>query len=128
MGSLQKWSRKKFGSVKKELEGLWKQLDALLMQGKGVQDQEYQTVSRRMEEILYREEMILLQRSRIVWLREGDRNSTSFFHRKATWRHKKNRICRLQKTDGTWTENREEMANVATNFFKNLYIYQRSHS
>lgn len=55
MGSLQKWSRKKFGSVKKELEGLWKQLDALLMQGKGVQDQEYQTVSRRMEEILYRE-------------------------------------------------------------------------
>jgi hypothetical protein len=44
-----------------------------------------------MEELLYREEMMWLKRSRISWLKEVDRN-TSFFHRKASCRGKKNKV------------------------------------
>jgi hypothetical protein len=35
----------------------------------------------KMDELLYREEMLWLRRSRITWLKEGDRN-TNFFHRR----------------------------------------------
>ena len=73
-----------------------------------------------MDELLYREEMMWLQRSRISWLREGDRN-TSFFHRKAAWRAKKNKIRRLKAEDGRYIENKKEMEEMATTFFKNLY-------
>lgn len=52
---------------------------------------------------LLREEIMWKQRSRIAWLREGDKN-TEFFHRKATWRRKKNKIHKLQGTDGSWIE------------------------
>jgi hypothetical protein len=47
--------------------------------------------------------------------------TTKFFHQKANWRAKKNKIDRLQKSDGTTTENKEEMEEMATSFFKELY-------
>lgn len=60
------------------------------------------------------------QRSRIKWLREGDKN-TEFFHRQATWRRKKNKIVRLKREDGTWAENNEQIHKEINEFFKGLY-------
>jgi hypothetical protein len=73
-----------------------------------------------MDELLYREEMMGSQRSRIAWLMEGDHN-TKFFHRKAAARAKKNTIKRLRSDDNQVTQDREEMEVLTTNFFKNLY-------
>jgi hypothetical protein len=73
-----------------------------------------------MDEILYREEMMWLQRSQIAWLREGDRN-TKYFHRKAIARAKKNKNTKLASNDGQTTKDRKTMQDMATSFFKNLY-------
>ena len=55
-----------------------------------------------------------------MWLKEGDRN-TRFFHQKAVWRARKNRIRRLKASNGQWCENPDQMAAMATAFFKDLY-------
>ena len=47
----------------------------------------------RMDELLYREEMMWLQRSRIAWLNEGDR--------KAVWRSRKDHVNSLRRDDGS---------------------------
>lgn len=52
-------------------------------------------ISDRMDELLYREEMMWLQRSRIAWLKEGDQN-TSYFHKQAVWRARKNKIKKAE--------------------------------
>jgi hypothetical protein len=56
----------------------------------------------------------------IAWLHEGDRN-TKYFHRKASSRHKTNRIQKLKRGDGTWTSDTREMEGMARDFFQNLY-------
>lgn len=50
----------------------------------------------------------------------GDRNTT-FFHRKASWRAKKNSISSLRKSDGSLTENLEEIKGITNYVFKQLY-------
>ena len=125
MGSLRQWSKEHFGFVTKELEQAKTELEQLLMQDPVGNQVAIKHIQYKMDELLYREEMMWLQRSRISWLREGDRN-TNFFHRKAAWRAKKNKIRRLKAEDGRYIENKKEMEEMATTFFKNLYTREET--
>jgi hypothetical protein len=58
-----------------------------------------------MDEVLYREEIMWLQRSHTSCLREGDQNM-KFFHRKAAGREKKNKIKSLKQDDGQITQDK----------------------
>jgi hypothetical protein len=123
MGSLYDWKKRHFKPVSKELEKKRKKLEDLMPSTDARSETERKQLLNEMDELLYREELMWMQRSRIAWLREGDRN-TRYFHRKATWRRKKNKIARLRKPDGTWTEDANEMGDLATSFFKQLYTRQ----
>lgn len=125
MSSLREWSIKVFDSVSKELKDLRQKVEALLLDPSADHSDEISTIYRRMDELLYREEMMWLQRSRISWLKEGDRN-TKYFHRHAAWRAKKNKIIRLKDEDSKYVENKEQLEQMATAFFQKLYTKDHS--
>ena len=122
MSKLRSWSQENFGHVKREIEKLRSELaDLQLMDG------DRATIKQKMfrlDELLYREEMLWLQRSRITWLKEGERN-TSYLHRRAVWRERRNYIQRLRRTDGTWCNVPYDMERMATSYFKEVYTKDR---
>ena len=68
----------------------------------------------------YREELFWKQKSRTIWLREGDRN-TKFFHARTKQRRARNRITKLLDSLGNWVETEEGIESLATEYFTNLF-------
>lgn len=69
----------------------------------------------------YREEEIYWrQKSRAIWLREGDRN-TKYFHAKTKQRRARNRITKIKNSMGTWVETEDGIEQVAVEYFGNLF-------
>jgi hypothetical protein len=118
LAALKQWSLTHFSSVRKELETLRAQLASL--QATNADSGAVKETIRNMNDLLYREEMLWLQRSRVAWLREGDRN-TKFFHQPAAWRARKNRIRKLRRGDGVWVHDMNEMIGMVNDYFKTLY-------
>ena len=82
-----------------------------------VQNQaEIKATKARLDEILHREEIMWMQRSRIYWLREGNQN-TKYFHRKASWSVKNNRISKLKRSDGSFAHDSADMTSMTASFF-----------
>jgi hypothetical protein len=73
-------------------------------------EEEMRGLRQRMDVLLYQEEMMWLQRSRIAWLKEGDRN-TKYFHRKAAGRAKKNTIKLLKNMMGKSPETKRRWSH-----------------
>lgn len=55
--------------------------------------------------LLHNQEVRWRQRSKVFWLKEGDKN-TRFFHSAATSHHKKNSIMHLKNIVGMWVEDK----------------------
>jgi hypothetical protein len=106
--------------VSKELAKIRKSMQELSEVNPVAHQVELSNLRNHMDELLYSKEMMWLQRSRISWLKEGDRN-TKIFHRKTAGRSKKNKIKLLQMENGQITKDKKEMAAMACNFFKELY-------
>ncbi|KAL5775024.1 hypothetical protein ACOSP7_012581 [Xanthoceras sorbifolium] len=90
-----------------ELRSLKEELEALY--GRSQDRGQIDGINDRMEQFWR-------QRSRAMWLKEGDRN-TRFFHSKATQRRRRNRIVGLMGDDGRWRDKIEEIERVVVDFY-----------
>jgi hypothetical protein len=116
MKYLQKWSKDKFGSVKIQLEKSRNLLEEL--QNMDADREEIRAVADQMNELLYREEMMWMQR--IDWLKEGDRN-TKIFHSKAVWRARKNKVKVLIDDMGNEHTDHAMMGKLVNEYFEGLF-------
>ena len=115
------WSRNSFGSVSKEIKNLEKRLAAIRKQNDGIISyKEERDIEKRLCELFEREEIMARQRSRIDWLKEGDRN-TAFFHARATARRRTNRIKILKRADGSKCNEQKEIMRMVHDFYSNLF-------
>jgi hypothetical protein len=84
---------------------------------------EERDVAWRLGELLAREEVMMKQRSRVDWLRAGDRN-TGFFQAKIRQRTRANKITTLKRPDGSLCTSQEELEDLSMNFYKQLFAMQ----
>ena len=76
LATLCTFGRKKLSNITREQAKSRTQLEELMTMN--ADRQEIRNITDKMNELLYQEEMMWLQRSRITWLKEGDRNTKYF--------------------------------------------------
>ncbi|XP_028082512.1 uncharacterized protein LOC114283840 [Camellia sinensis] len=120
---LSQWDRTTFGHVQQLIRT--KLSEVRRLDGQDVLSTEDNCVRRNLcceiDELLERDEALWCQRARANWLKEGDRN-TSFFHSKASQRHKKKRINGLENDEGEWCTKPEELEKISVGFFEDLFL------
>lgn len=122
---MQEWEASTFGLVCQELAKLRRELEQVWERtiGVGPPRREKQLMT-RISELLSREEMMEKQRSRMDWLKEGDRN-TSFYQAKARERAQTNKIASLLLADGSFVTEQEDLEVEARSFYMNLFTAQQ---
>jgi hypothetical protein len=119
--TLKDWSRATFGSVQKKIRRLEQQL--FFLRGQAMTDamlKEERDIEHQLCELFECEEIMARQRSRVEWLREGDRN-TSFFHARASARKRTNKISALVREDGSKCESQGEIKGMVHQFYEHLF-------
>lgn len=66
------------------------------------------------------EEIYWKQKSRLTWLRSGDRN-TRYFHAVTRGKRIRNTITSIQDSNGVIGKGQKEIATIAEDYFKNLF-------
>uniref|UniRef100_A0A803PQN1 Reverse transcriptase domain-containing protein n=1 Tax=Cannabis sativa TaxID=3483 RepID=A0A803PQN1_CANSA len=84
---------------------------------------EISNLQSHLDSLLYKQEILWKQRSKVHWLRAGDKN-TKFFHQKASSRKKTNFIRKLTLDDGTIISTHSAIEAEICRFFSNLFQSQ----
>lgn len=66
------------------------------------------------------EEMLWYQKSRVNWIKDGDRNTT-FFHLSTIARRWRNKIAAIKDEEGNWIEDKEAVKDHVLSYFTNLF-------
>ncbi|XP_048593215.1 uncharacterized protein LOC106393995 [Brassica napus] len=105
-------SAKLVEELKEKVEGLYADDNATT--------EEIAAALKELSHALKAEEMFWKQKSRVFWLREGDRN-TKFFHALTKQRRARNKITQLLDENGNIIEDDEGLVVIATSYFRQIF-------
>ncbi|XP_050259924.1 uncharacterized protein LOC126704995 [Quercus robur] len=106
---LKRWNKSCFGSSRekiKELEQKIAQIQSLEATKENLELEA--SLSLELDEWLAREDLKWKQKSREIWIREGDQN-TRFFHLSTLVRRRRNCIQEIKLEDGSWINDGEDI-------------------
>jgi hypothetical protein len=122
--NLHSWGKQKFGNLPKKIREAQEDLQGMNEQNSNVDLMELiKTKEKEIDTLLQQEEMWWSQSSRVLWLKHGDKN-TSFFHKKASHRRKKNMIDAITDRMGHVQTVYENIETTFINHFKDLFTSQ----
>ncbi|XP_024163967.1 uncharacterized protein LOC112170934 [Rosa chinensis] len=118
---LRLWHRMDFNQQQTEMRIVKEKLNDLMRQQHSVQLYEEQRLLHvHYSQLLSFQETYWRQRSRALWLKEGDRNTT-FFHRKASNRRSRNLIKGLLDDHGIWQTEPQEIQAILLQYFQTIF-------
>ncbi|XXG40676.1 hypothetical protein AAC387_Pa01g1334 [Persea americana] len=81
---------------------------------------EFTEARNRYNALLHSHEVFWKQRSKSLWLKEGDMNSC-YFHMTASARKQKNTFVKLRSNQGQWCSTSDEIDSMIIEYFRNLF-------
>lgn len=118
--ALLQWSRQQQVNMAKEIQRIKGEMDRM-KEHWGQRDWNGWNLLRgELHEAYKEDEAYWCQKSRIQWLKEGDKN-TKYFHASTIQRRKANHIGLLEKESGGWCQNGEEVVEEISAFYSNLF-------
>ncbi|XP_060969468.1 uncharacterized protein LOC133036755 [Cannabis sativa] len=86
----------------------------------------FNNASAKLNKVLLQREIFWKQRSKQLWLREGDSNS-KYFHASASSRRRRNSIQRLKDANGVWVDWNGSLPSVMVDYFSSLFTANAVH-
>ncbi|XVF69935.1 hypothetical protein PTKIN_Ptkin11bG0120800 [Pterospermum kingtungense] len=121
---LRQWHRAKYERNKELIRELENELEFLQNQNVSNEVLARSEMARKeLESLLEKEELYWLQRSRIDWLNYGNQNTT-FFHRQASYRKRKNAVKGLEDSNGVFQEDPKRVKEIVVDYFTQLFSSQ----
>ncbi|KAL8461808.1 hypothetical protein ACS0TY_033056 [Phlomoides rotata] len=118
---LRAWDEITFGNIGKKIKKLKKELESL--QNRTQSEETIQLMDEKTKELdvlLKNEEILWFQRSRALWLKDRDCN-TSLFHKKASQRRRRNTIHKNHNETGQWIVGEEEIEDYMRGYSMQLF-------
>lgn len=115
-----KWRKQLNGNARNQIEIIQKEMETIQQQGGTRSWEVWKQLKAQLDEAYKSEEVFWSRKSRVNWLKEGDRN-TKYFHAVTTERRKRNRIHSLQTEGGAWDSEENEIAGEIAKYFENLF-------
>lgn len=117
--SISRWKKRNPTNSAKLIESLKQQLDAA-QNDESISSEEDLELKWKLCAAYKEEELYWKQKSRVLWLRDGDRN-TRYFHAKTKQRRARNRITQLKNSMNQWVHTEEDIEAVASDYFQHLF-------
>ena len=77
-------------------------------------------IKSKLKELVAQENTYWHQRSKISWMKDGNRNS-KFFHAMASQRKRSNEILMLQDSSSKWHSQQFDLQRVASDYFQSIF-------
>ncbi|WZZ78223.1 hypothetical protein YC2023_098795 [Brassica napus] len=117
--ALSEWRRQHNVNSAKLVEELKEKVEDLYADDNATTE-EIAAALKELSDALKAEELFWKQKSRVFWLKEGDRN-TKFFHALTKQRRARNKITQLLDENGNIVEDEVGLVAIATSYFRQIF-------
>lgn len=120
------WNKEQNRNSRTQIEKLKRALEEAMVSPQN-KEQLISSINKELQKAYRAEEEFWRQRSRILWLSLGDKNS-SYFHATTRGRHAVNKFSVIEDEEGTTVFREEQITDVISTFYQKLFISQGGNS